>query len=104
MIRCRLLTGVAGSLVPAFRAMTARAFHPRRELVLTDAKLAKSTSESDLLLLGLSVEVVARWPIDDRGTVYASLGPAMAIGTLDTQRIIQAQPVEEDDRSISPGA
>ena len=69
----------------------------------TDASLARSTSESDLVFLGLSVEVVGRWPIDDRWTVYGSLGPAMAINTLDTQRIVQAQPVEEDARSISPG-
>jgi outer membrane protein with beta-barrel domain len=69
----------------------------------TDAKLATSTSPSDLAFLGVSVEVVARWPLDDRWTVYGSLGPAMAVNTLDAQRSVDGRTIEEDSRSIAPG-
>lgn len=69
----------------------------------SDAKLERSTSPSDLAFLGLSLEALARWPLDERWSVYGSLGPAVAVTTLDFQRIVGGQPVEEDARSVAPG-
>lgn len=69
----------------------------------TDVKLLRSTSPSDLAFLGISLEVVGRWRLDDRWALYGALGPAMAVNTLDSQRIVQAQKIEEDSRSIAPG-
>ena len=66
----------------------------------TDANVLTRGSPSDLAFLGMSIEVVVRWPIDDRWVVYGSLGPAMAINTLD--RTIPGSG-DEDSRSISPG-
>ena len=66
----------------------------------TDANVLSRGSPSDLAFLGLSIEVVGRWSIQDRWAMYSSLGPAMAISTLD--RPIQGRG-EEDSRSISPG-
>jgi hypothetical protein len=36
--------------------------------------------------------------------VYGSLGPVMAINTLDLERNVQGRLIEEDARSIAPGA
>jgi hypothetical protein len=69
----------------------------------TDVKLLRSTSPSDLAFLGVSLEVVGRWSLDDRWAVYGSLGPAMAVNTLDIQHIVQGQRIEEDSRSVAPG-
>lgn len=69
----------------------------------TDARLRTSTSASDLAFLGVSLEAIARWPLDRRFTVYATLGPAMAVTTLDRQRIVDGRPSEEDSRSVAPG-
>lgn len=66
----------------------------------TDAKQEQS-SPSDLAFLGLSLEILARWRLDDRWAVYGSLGPMLAINTLD----VETRPGhEEDARSLSPGA
>jgi hypothetical protein len=69
----------------------------------TDAKLMSSTSPSALAFLGLSLEVLARWPLQDGWAVYGALGPAMAVATLDIERIMQERKTEEDSRSVAPG-
>jgi hypothetical protein len=57
-----------------------------------------------LAFLGVSLEVLGRWRLDRRWTVYGSLGPVMAITTLDLERNVGGRLVEEDARSIAPGA
>lgn len=70
----------------------------------TDAK-ERAASPSDLAFLGVSLEVLARWRLDERWTVYGSLGPAMAVNTLDIARNTAAgRATEEDARSVAPGA
>jgi hypothetical protein len=66
----------------------------------SDAK-QEQISPSDLAFLGLSLEILARWRLDDRWAVFGSLGPMLAINTLDRE-IMPRQ--EEDARSLSPGA
>jgi hypothetical protein len=61
----------------------------------TDAKEERS-SPSDLGYLGLALEVLARWPFTERWAVYGTLGPMLAVTTLDL--------VGDDDRSVAPGA
>jgi hypothetical protein len=69
----------------------------------TDAK-EEMTSPSDLAFLGVSLELVGRWRLDERWAVYASIGPVMAITTLDLQRNVRGRLIEDDARSIAPGA
>lgn len=69
----------------------------------TDAK-EEMTSPSDLAFLGVSLELLGRWRLDERWAVYGSLGPAMAITTLDLERNVGGRLIEEDARSIAPGA
>ena len=70
--------------------------------VETDAKQRQS-SPSDLALLGVSLELLGKWQVNPRWGLYGSLGPAMAVSTLDVQRI--GRPGQEDDaRSVAPGA
>lgn len=76
-------------------AVTVRAWYFQ-----TDAKQRES-SPSDLAFLGVSLELLGRWQLDPRWAVYGSLGPAMAITTLDLQRADRS--VEDDTRSIAPG-
>jgi hypothetical protein len=66
----------------------------------TDAKQRES-SPSDLAFIGLSLELLGRWQLDRRWAIYGALGPAMAINTLDVQRIDQI--TEDDARSLAPG-
>ena len=77
--------------------LTFRAWHFQ-----TDAKEDGSLSPSDLAFLGLSLELLGRWPLNDRWAVYGSLGPAVAVTTLD--RIDSATAKEEDARSVAVGA
>jgi hypothetical protein len=76
-------------------AVTLRGWHFQ-----TDAKQRES-SPSDLAFLGVSLELLGRWQLDRRWAVYGSLGPAMAITTLDLQRADGH--TEDDARSIAPG-
>lgn len=66
----------------------------------TDAKIGDS-GPSDLALLGIAVEALARWPLDDRWAVYASLGPMLGVSTLDIEPAGRKE--EEDARSVAPG-
>jgi len=66
----------------------------------TDVK-QRETSPSDLAFLGLSFEILGRWPLTPRWALYGSLGPALVINTLDLQRSDRAG--EDDARSLSPG-
>jgi hypothetical protein len=66
----------------------------------SDAK-QESLTASDLALLGFSVEAMARWRFHDRLAVYGSLGPVLAVATLDVKES-PTQP-EDDDRSLAPG-
>jgi hypothetical protein len=65
----------------------------------TDAKEADSLSPSDLALLGISLELLGRWPLGDRWALYGSLGPALAVTTLDSET-----GKEDDARSVAAGA
>lgn len=66
----------------------------------TDAKQRES-SPSDLAFLGMSLELLGRWQFDRRWAMYGSLGPAMAITTLDLQRPDRS--FEDEARNIAPG-
>lgn len=66
----------------------------------TDATQRES-SPSDLAFLGMSLELLGRWQLDRRWALYGSLGPALAITTLDLQRADRS--FEDDARSIAPG-
>jgi hypothetical protein len=67
----------------------------------TDAK-QEVTSPSDLAFLGISLELLARWRLDERWAVYGTLGPMLAITTLDLQS--PGTRTEDDARSLAPGA
>jgi hypothetical protein len=69
----------------------------------TDTKEDGGLSPSDLAFLGLSLELLGRWPLNDRWAVYGSLGPALAVNTLDRQ-MDSATGKEEDARSVAVGA
>jgi hypothetical protein len=59
-------------------------------------------SPSDLAFLGLSLELIARWPLGKHWFVYGSLGPAVAVTTLDVQ-LDPATRKEDDARSLALG-
>jgi Outer membrane protein beta-barrel domain len=69
----------------------------------TDANEKDGLSPSDLAFLGVSLELLARRPLADRWALYGSLGPALAVTTLDRQ-IDPATGKEDDARSVAPGA
>ncbi|HXH83694.1 MAG TPA: outer membrane beta-barrel protein [Candidatus Tectomicrobia bacterium] len=69
----------------------------------TDAKERVGASPSDLAFLGLALELFARWPLDERWTLYGALGPAVAVTTLDRSRRVDGAIVEEDARGVGPG-
>jgi hypothetical protein len=69
----------------------------------SDAK-QRGTSPSDLGFLGLSFELLAKWRLDDRWALYATLGPMVAITTLDLEERIGDLKREQDAHSVSPGA
>lgn len=64
----------------------------------SDAKI-RDVEPSDLAFLGLALEASARWPVGERWALYASLGPMLAVTTLDLERNGQV----EDARSLAPG-
>jgi hypothetical protein len=67
----------------------------------TDAKL-DNVSPSDLAFLGLSLELIGRWSVSERWALYGTLGPMVAVTTVDRQR--DAVPrIEDDSRSVAPG-
>jgi hypothetical protein len=68
----------------------------------TDAKL-DDASPSDLAFLGLSLEVIGRWSLTDYWALYGTLGPMVAVTTLDRQRD-SVTGIEDDSRSVAPGA
>lgn len=68
----------------------------------TDAKLARASSPSDLAFLGLSLELLGRWVLTDDWALYGTLGPMVAITTLDRQRDAVTK-IEDDSRSVAPG-
>jgi hypothetical protein len=68
----------------------------------TDAKL-DNVSPSDLAFLGLSLELIGRWSVTDRWALYGTLGPMVAVTTLDRQRDPVSR-IEDDSRSVAPGA
>jgi hypothetical protein len=61
-----------------------------------------NVSPSDLAFLGLSLELIARWPLGEHWFVYGSLGPAVAVTTLDAQ-LDPATRKEADARSLAVG-
>jgi hypothetical protein len=67
----------------------------------TDAKL-RDASPSDLAFLGLSLELMGRWVINHDWALYGTLGPMVAVTTLDRQRD-PATRKEDDSRSVAPG-
>jgi len=69
----------------------------------TDANEEGGLSPSDLGFLGMSLELLGRWPVSDRWALYGSLGPAIAVTTLDRQ-IDAAMRKEDDARSVAVGA
>jgi Outer membrane protein beta-barrel domain len=69
----------------------------------TDAREEGGLSPSDLAFLGLSLELLGRWPLGDRWALYGSLGPALVVNTLDRQ-IDPATGQEDDARSVAVGA
>jgi hypothetical protein len=64
----------------------------------SDAKI-RDVEPSDLAFLGLALEAIARWPVGERWAFYASLGPMLAVNTLDLERNDRV----EDARSVAPG-
>jgi hypothetical protein len=72
----------------------------------TDARQEPNGLPSDLAFLGMSLELLARWRLTERWTLYGSLGPAIAVTTLDRARLLDGavSEREEDDRSLAPGA
>ncbi len=70
----------------------------------SDAREEPSGLPSDLAFLGLSLELLARWRLGDRWTFYGSLGPALAVTTLDRAQLVDGAVRDEDDRSLAPGA
>jgi hypothetical protein len=69
----------------------------------TDAREEGGLSPSDLAFLGVSLELLGRWPLGDRWALYGSLGPSLAVNTLDVQ-IDRATRREDDARSVAVGA
>lgn len=67
----------------------------------TDAKEQRS-GPSDLAFLGVSLELLMRWKLSDRWAIYGTLGPAMAVTTLDVAPALRG--IEDDARSVAPGA
>lgn len=67
----------------------------------TDAKEQRS-GPSDLAFLGVSLELLMRWKLSDRRAIYGTLGPAMAVTTLDVAPALRG--IEDDARSVAPGA
>lgn len=67
----------------------------------TDAKEQRS-GPSDLAFLGVSLELLMRWPLSDRWAIYGTLGPMMAVTTLDVSPVLRG--TEDDARSVAPGA
>ena len=63
----------------------------------TDAKL-DNASPSDLAFLGLSLELIGRWSLTEQWALYGTLGPMVAVTSLDLQR-----DHEDDSRSLAPG-
>ena len=57
------------------------------------------SSPGDLAFVGVSLELLMRWKLSDRWALYATLGPMMAVTTLDLDRA-----VKEDASSLAPGA
>jgi hypothetical protein len=70
----------------------------------SDAREEPSGLPSDLAFLGMSLELLARWRLGDRWTFYGSLGPALAVTTLDRAQLVDGAVRDEDDRSLAPGA
>ena len=69
----------------------------------TDAKEEAGLSPSDLAFLGVSLELLGRWSLGERWALYGSLGPSLAVNTLDVQ-IDPATRREDDARSVAVGA
>jgi hypothetical protein len=69
----------------------------------TDAKQLR-VSPSDLSYLGLSLELLARWRLSDRWSIYGTLGPMVAVTSLDLQEESAQARRDRDDRSLAPGA
>jgi hypothetical protein len=67
----------------------------------TDAEL-DTASPSDLAFLGLSLELLGRWSLTEHWALYGTLGPMVAVTTLDRQRSSVTR-VEDDSRSVAPG-
>jgi hypothetical protein len=67
----------------------------------TDAKL-DNASPSDLAFLGLSLEFIGRWSLTEQWALYGTLGPMVAVTTLDRQRDPMTR-IEDDSRSLAPG-
>lgn len=69
----------------------------------TDAKEEGGLSPSDLAFLGVSLELLGRWSLGERWALYGSLGPSLAVNTLDVQ-LDPATRREDDARSVAVGA
>jgi hypothetical protein len=69
----------------------------------SDAKEKGGLSPSDLSFLGMSLELLGRWRLTDHWALYGSLGPALAVNTLDRQ-VDPATRKEDDARSVGIGA
>ena len=69
--------------------------------VQTDAKEQRS-GPSDLAFLGVSLELLMRWKLSDRWALYGTVGPMMAVTTLDMAPVLRGR--EDDSRSVAPGA
>jgi hypothetical protein len=67
----------------------------------TDAKL-DNASPSDLAFLGLSLELIGQWSLTERWGLYGTLGPMVAVTSLDRQRDSVTR-IEDDSRSVAPG-
>ena len=67
----------------------------------TDAKL-DNASPSDLAFLGLSLELMGRWSLAEHWALYGTLGPMVAVTSLDRQRD-RVTGIEDDSRSVAPG-
>lgn len=67
----------------------------------TDAKL-DNASPSDLAFLGLSLELIGRWYLAQHWALYGTLGPMVAVTSLDRQRD-SVTGIEDDSRSVAPG-
>jgi hypothetical protein len=67
----------------------------------TDAKEQRS-GPSDLAFLGVSLELLMRWKMSERWAIYGTLGPMMAVTTLDVSPVLTG--TQEDSRDLAPGA